>query len=206
MTYSNLSIRKVNNIERQIELYKHKTVEIIEAENAAKYLVFNSGERSLKLRDFYEYYIDDQPLINILSKYYWNIEANENSKFFNTHVGCLGGFGLFWDEISISILTNKDFNSAQVRSLVNIFRSNLIDSANYTSIQSRVIKHVRENFLMYCCQDCGDSGCGGISLNIEKGNNTTIWTDNDKIEIHFNTTKYNQVLQQFISKRRLELN
>jgi len=207
--YSKLSIKKVNNIKRQINLYNHKIVEILDAENSSKYLVYNSGEKSITLRDFYEYYIDGQPLINIISKYYWNIQASENSEFFNSYVSCLGSFGLFWDEISVSILTKKEFNSTQIKTLVSLLKSNYINSTGQVSIQNlqgQIIKDVRDNFLMYCCQDCGDSDCGGITLNINKKNDTTIWTDNDNIEIHFNTVEYEQVLQNFITMRRLDPN
>ena len=177
MNYSRLSLKKINNIERQIKLHQHKTVDKIDDGDISKYLIYKSGERSKKLRNFYEYYIDGQSLINIISKNYWNTEANENSEFFNSHIGCLGGFGQFWDEISISILTKKEFTREQTKKLVDLFAPNYksisTDRSNQKQ-QNKIVNEVRDNFLMYCCQDCGDSNCGGLTLSIKKENNMFI--------------------------------
>ena len=135
MNNSKLSLKKVSNIDRQIKLYEHKISDIVEEGHSAKHLIFKSKDRSISLRDFYEYYIDGRPLINIISKYYWNIEANEHSEFFNSKVGCLGSFGLFWDEIYISILTKKEFTSIQTKSLVNLLKPNYITSTEHVSAQ-----------------------------------------------------------------------
>ena len=207
MRTSKLSLKMVNNIARQVKLSKHEIIEIIDKENS-KCLVYKSGERSPNIRNFYEYYIDEQPLINIISKFYWTSEANENSLFFNTHIGCLGAFGLFWDQIYVSILTDKEFTQDQINKLLELFKSNYEFSKKQLAKQSlskQIINEVKDTFLMYCCQDCGDSGCGGTSLNIQKRKNKIIWTDNEKIEIHFNKIEYEKVLQDFLIKRELEL-
>ena len=124
---------RVNNIERQVKLLAHKTVEIVEEADSSKRLLFSSGDKSIRLRDFYEYYIDEQPLINIISKCYWNIEADEKSEFFNSKIGCLGGFGLFWDQINVAILTKKEFTSAQIKSLVDLYKPKNSSSIDCTT-------------------------------------------------------------------------
>jgi hypothetical protein len=205
MKTSKLSLKFVNNIKRQIMQLEDKAIKIISHENS-KHLKFTSGERSINFRNCYEFYIDDQPLINIISNCYWDHEANEESQFFNSHIGCLGGFGFFWDQIYVSILTNKEFSQNQIEKLFELFKRNFKYSDDPMSIQKvcdKIVSNIRDQFLMYCCQDCGDSGCGGLTLNIKREGNMIVWTDNEKIKIQFNKIEYEEVFQDFLKKREL---
>ncbi len=201
MKISKLSLRKINNIDRQIAFFKNKIVEIVDENNGAKSFKFKSGPHSGKIRDFYEFCINGQSLINIISKKYWANEATEDSGFFNTHIGCLGPFGKFWDEVYVRILSQKELTKDQIQTLFDMFKSNYISSDNPISeheIKEQILDYIVNNFLLYCCQDCGDSGSGGITLNIEKREDKIIWTDNEKITIQFDANEYVEVLESYI--------
>jgi|GEM_PF-5931169 len=201
MITSKLSLKRINNIERQIKLYENNISEIIDEQNSVKLLNFKSNSGSTRIRDFYEFYINDKSLLNIISENYWTKSANENSEFFNTNIGCLGGFGYFWDDINICILRKKEFTKHQENELFRMFKSNYKTSKFSFSNQKtkdQIVTDVRNNFLFYCCQDCGDSGCGGISLDIKIINNYIIWTDNEKIEITFDLIEYTEVLKKYL--------
>jgi len=201
MITSKLSLKKVNNIARQIERRQNDIIDVIDNKDGSKFLKLKSNDGNCKIRDFYEFYINDQSLINIVSKNYWEIDADENVGFFNTHVGCLGSFGKFWDGINVSILTKKEFSKDQIESLEKMFCSDYRVSELSISDKShkeQLVEDITNGFLLYCCQDCGDFDCGGITFEIKRVGDNMIWTDNSKIEIQFNFDEYKEVLENYL--------
>ena len=186
MKNAKLSLKKVNNVDRQFALQRENITKVIEDQvMSASYFQYITGNRSGYLRDFFEFYVDDQPLISIISQHYWSCEAGTDSDFFNTHVGCLGSFGSFWDEIHIQILLQQAFTTKQSQKLLEVCKQ-------------QTIEQIRNDFLFYCCQDCGDIECGGITFNIERKGSKIIWTDQENITIQFDASEYKQALQKYL--------
>lgn len=203
MQVSQLSLKKVNNIDRQISLHKDEINDVIKLDNTSVYLQFNKSKRSCNLRNFFEFHVNNKPLISIISSHYWESTTNVNSDFFNSYVGCLGSFGKFWDEISIKILLKEAFTEEQCQRLFDMFKSNHVEkeiSKSEEEIKDIIVKTIVDDFLFYCCQDCGDSGCGGITLTINKTDDKVIWTDNKKILIHFDSSQYEEALCDYLDK------
>ncbi len=186
MKTSKLSLKKVQNINRQIKLYGNDIAEIVDRDDEAKIIKLKSTTVFYIVRDFYEFYIDNQSLMNLISKTYWNVEVNEDGEIFNSLVGCIGSFGSLWDGISIKILTQKPFDKNQRNDLFDMFKQNYNEpqnSINEKRIKEEIADEVVNDFLFYCCQGCGDSGCSGITFSIIKKENKIFWTDNEKINI-----------------------
>lgn len=193
MKISRLSLKKVNNIERQIKLYKKDHQKIVHEENETKLMNDEYGFSSYTtLRDFYEFYVDGQSLINIISKNYWENEADEDCKLFDTHVGCIGSFGAISDEIYCRALTQKKYTKEEKEILINKHGSN---------ISKWFVDAIEEDFLFYWCQSCADSGCGGISMDIIRKDNIITWKDHEKITIHFDLTEYEKVLEDYLNSQ-----
>ncbi|MEO0727013.1 MAG: hypothetical protein AAFZ63_20880 [Bacteroidota bacterium] len=204
MHVSRLSLKRVNNIERQIALHQGEVAEVIKLDDGAAYLQFKTGERSADLRDFFEFYIYDQPLISIIGDCYWDGSTTIDSAFFNSNVGCLGAFGKFWDEVYIKILLQQEFTEKQSQVLFDRSKSDFIDETNAMTeqeIRSVIIKNTVDDFLFYRCQACGDGTCGGVSLNITRTADQITWTDNEKITIHFDSNQYEEVLLAYLNEK-----
>jgi hypothetical protein len=185
MESSTLSLAKINNIERQINLYNKEISEIIDEGSYGTLIKLNSGIE-VRVRDFYEYYINGQSLTNIIGATYWQENPNGLTSFFNSHVGCLGSFGEFWDGIYINILLKKNLTDYQIKELFKRFNT-----------EQEIIE---QNFLFYCCQDCGDPVCGGITFDIFKEENTISWSDNKKLAFNFDITEYELVFKKILNK------
>ncbi|MEL7423968.1 MAG: hypothetical protein AAFN81_13290 [Bacteroidota bacterium] len=203
MHVSRLSLRRVNNIERQIALHRDEIVEVVKQDDGAAFLQFKTGERSAELRDFFEFYLDDQPLISIIGNFYWDGTTTIDSAFFNSKVGCLGSFGRFWDEVYIKILLQQELTEKQCQSLLTMFEPNFVneqDALAEQGIRNLIIKNMIDDFLFYRCQACGDGACGGITLNIVRTADKITWTDNEKIKIHFDFNQYKEVLLRYLKE------
>ena len=178
-----------------------KINEVVNSDDGTTFLKFKTGGRSGRLRDFFEFYVDDKPLIHVISRCYWKIAADTNSEFFNTQVGCLGAFGKFWDEISIRILLKEAFTEHQSQQLFELFKSNYQEeSRSEQEIKNLIVEFNREDFLFYRCQDCRDSGCGGMALDIIRADDKIIWTDHKEITIYFDLSQYEKVLYDYLDK------
>ena len=205
MQISQLTLKKFNNIERQIQSHRSDILEAYEDESHMASIHLKSG-RIIKARNFYEFYINDKPLINHIGEAYWNKDSTQaSSDFFDSNVGTLGSFGDFWDDIYVSILLRKRFDKKQNKLLSKNETIKTIldaDSVSKSKIEDKIWNHLIEDFLFYRCQFCGDSQCGGIALKIVKKRDTMIWTDYDKLNFEFKFDAYEKTLNDYLKRKK----
>jgi len=199
MKTSVLSLRKIHNVERQLSSHQDEMIEIIKEDDFTSVKI--EANTFMTFRNFYEYYIDDQALIKIIGDKYWNINVNpnlDNVGLFDTHVGILGSFGAFWDYINVMQLTLKSPTISEITDLIKKYsrkNSYLRKKINDKTFLESIIDDIKENpVLMYSCQDCGDSGCGGIELSIHRTGEHIFWTDDEEIHIKFDFNQYKRAL------------
>ncbi len=205
MKTSVLSLHRVNNINRQIKLLKKETKEISHTQEQGTIIQLKSGNR-IRVRDFHEFYIDDKPLIQFIGEAYWKKKLpgdNPFHYFFDTHVGCLGSFGKHWDDIFIQVLLKRNFKKKQIDF---ILEKSCLDDLHHPSMtnkemKNQIIEDTRNEFLFYCCQDCGDAGCGGITFNIIKENHLITWSDDDKLKFTFDYYQYESAFKKHLHSK-----
>ena len=55
--------------------------------------------------------------------------------------------------------------------------------------------------IIYCCAECGDYACGGITISLDKTNSSIIWTiseEDKKLQFEFDKFLYFDILQKRI--------
>lgn len=196
MNTSKLSLRKFNNIERQIQSYTNELVEINYLEPNVALLKLNSGKHKT-VRNFYEFYIDDASLLTLIREAYWGKSWVEN--FLDTHVGCMGSFDNYLDWVNTICLLKQNLNERQLEYFKRQFKGNAEKAEHYKTLLERTtLAELEEDFLFYVCQECGDSACGGIALDVISHQNTIIWTDNEELTFRFERSAYMATLMEYL--------
>ena len=135
-------------------------------------------------REFFEFYINDRPLTELLNSFY-----NEKGTILDKWVGVLGSTTKLPAEIiKIKQLLGKNISDKEIR---NVFPASWTD----TEFEYYLNKYREElsnpEIIIYCCAECGDYDCGGISVSIYKTDISVVWKifENEKI-LSFEFEKY----------------
>lgn len=150
--------------------------------------------------DFMEFFINDVPLTEILNKFY-----NQKGSVLDNWIGVLGSStNLPAEIIKIKQLLKKNVSDQEIR---KVFPSSWTDNKFEYYLEKYRDELSNPEIIIYCCAECGDYGCGGITASINKTANSVTWTitENDKtLNFEFDKYLYFDTLQKRI--KRLETN
>jgi hypothetical protein len=136
--------------------------------------------------EFYEFFINDKPLSEILTEF----SKLENSLLDNW-VGILGSFSnKKWERNTIKRLLLQEINEQEVR---DVFPKDLDKYYLDNGIENYKDELADEEIIIYGCAECGDYGCGGFKIKVDRKGNQFVWTYNEDeniLQFYFDEHQY----------------
>jgi hypothetical protein len=133
-------------------------------------------------KEFTEFFINDKPLSKLLDNFY-----NTKTSILDNWTGVLGT-NQKKDVVKIKQLLNKEVTDKDIR---QIYPASWSDDEFKWYLEKYREELVNPEILIYCCSECGDTDCGGITIKIKRTNSSVIWTiKDDKKELNFEFDKY----------------
>lgn len=146
---------------------------------------YNNAHNKIKTdKDFLDFHIDNIPLVDLLDKFY-----NQQESLLNNWTCVLGSISTFAEIIKIKHLLGKRISDKEIR-------STFPESCTDGEFEYELIRYRDEladpEIIIYCCATCGGHDCGGITVFIDRTDNSVTWkiSDDNKI-ITFEFDKYN---------------
>jgi hypothetical protein len=132
-------------------------------------------------RSFWEFYIDDVALHQYIQKKF-RIEV------LNSLIGSLGAFNApDTDRLTLKQLLQQPITDAEIATAYHLENEGQI--AYYREDLRKV--------LVYICSACGDEGCGGITLEVQKTDDKYLWNI-DGLFFSFEAKAYKEVLENVL--------
>ena len=146
--------------------------------------------------DFLEFFVNDNPLSELLDKFYGSRKSIlENS---------IGVLGLPQNEkaetIKIKQLLGKSVSEKEIRQL---YPASWTDNELEWYLDKYNGELSNPEILIYCCAQCGDYDCGGVTVTIDKTQDLVIWTikeDGKFIQFRFDKYQYFDILGSRLNK------
>ena len=136
--------------------------------------------------EFYEFFINDQPLSVILTEF-----CKLEYSLLDNWVGVLGSFPNRQSELNtIKRLLLKQITEQEIR---EVFPKDLDKHYLDNGIENYKEELADEEIIIYGCAECGDYGCGGFKIKVDKQHDTVVWTYNDEgniLQFHFDKHQY----------------
>lgn len=152
-------------------------------------------------RKFYEFYINDKPLSSLITEF-----CNLDKSLLENWVGVLGSFQNRQSELNkIKRLLLKQISEQEI---LDIFPKGLDKYYLDHGIEDYKKELADQEIIIYGCAECGDYGCGGYAIKIDKQEELIIWTFNDEgniLQFHFDKHQYFNAFdnyRQLIDKRK----
>ena len=141
---------------------------------------------SKRQTEFYEFFINDKPLSDILTTF-----CSLDNSLLNNWVGVLGSFSNKQSQLNtIKRLLSKQISEQEIR---EVFPKDLDKHYLDNGIESYKAELADEEIIIYGCAECGDYGCGGFKIKVDKEEDTVVWTYNGEgkiLQFHFNKHQY----------------
>jgi hypothetical protein len=145
-------------------------------------------------REFLEFFINDVPLTELLNKFY-----NQKGSVLDNWIGVLGWTTNSQAEIiKLKQLLGKNINDNDIR---KVFPASWTDNEFESNLEKYRDELSNPEIIIYCCAECGDYDCGGITVSINKTDSSVIWTiaEKDKtLSFEFDKYLYFDTLQKRI--------
>jgi hypothetical protein len=135
-------------------------------------------------RDFLEFFINDVPLTELLNEFY-----KQKGSVLDNWIGVLGWTANFPAEIiKLKQLLGKNVTDHDIR---KVYPASWTDNDFEYYLEKYRDELSNPEIIIYCCAECGDYDCGGITVSIQKTDNSVVWTivENDKT-LNFEFDKY----------------
>ena len=135
-------------------------------------------------REFLEFFINDVPLTELLNEFY-----NPKGSVLDNWIGVLGWTtNLPAEIVKLKQLLGKKVTDNEIRM---VFPASWTDNEFEYYLEKYRDELSNPEIIIYCCAECGDYDCGGITTSIHNTDNSVVWTitDNDK-RINFEFDKY----------------
>jgi len=149
-------------------------------------------------REFLEFFINDQPLSEMLDKFYPGKEH-----LLDNWIGILGSFENHRAEIMrVKQLLKKNISDVEIR---KAYPAEWSDSEFQWYLEKEREILLDPDVIIYCCAECGDYDCGGIRVKIDKSDDAFIWTFTEggkRLTFAFDKYQYFELFDKYI--RQLE--
>jgi hypothetical protein len=147
-------------------------------------------------RSFSEFHINDVPLSEMLDKLY-----GSKTSILNNWIGVLGSsINPNWEKVKIKQLLGKKVSDKEIREM---YSPEMTDNEFQYYLEKAREELTSPNVIIYCCAECGDPDCGGITATIDKTDDAVIWTLTEKkatMKFHFNKYKYFALLNNRLKR------
>ena len=135
-------------------------------------------------REFLEFFINDVPLTELLNEFY-----KQKGSVLDNWIGVLGWTtNLPAEIVKLKQLLGKKVTDNEIKKL---FPASWTDNEFEYYLEKYRDELSNPEIIIYCCAECGDYDCGGITTSIHNTANSVIWTiaENDK-RLNFEFDKY----------------
>lgn len=136
--------------------------------------------------EFYEFFINGKPLSEILTEF-----CSLDNSLLDNWIGVLGSFSNRQSELNtIKRLLLKQISEQDIRAA---FPKDLDKYYLDEGIKSYREELDDEEIIIYGCAECGDYGCGGFKIRIDKEDVQFVWTYKDEgkiLKFHFDKHQY----------------
>ncbi len=147
------------------------------------------------LNDFFEFYIDGKPLIELI------LGKNMSKVYLTSWNGLLGTRDKKYDELLVKSLINENINAEFVQKHFKKYE----ESINEDVAKKLIFELSLEKPLVYGCKICGDIDCGGIVIRIESDEFSFSWylfdtetKEYDKLIGEFEYEQYKNVFSKYM--------
>ena len=131
---------------------------------------------SEKPTEFYEFFINDKPLSEILTEF-----CKLDKTLLDNWVGLLGSFSNKKAELNyIKRLILEQISEQEIR---DVFPKDLNKFYLDNEIENYREELADEEIIIYGCAECGDYGCGGFKIKANRQGNQFVWTYNEEEKI-----------------------
>lgn len=134
-------------------------------------------------RSFWEFYIDDVALHQYIQKKF-------GLDVLDSFIGLLGAFNApDADRLMLKQLLQQPITDAE------------ITTAHHLKNEEKIAYYREElkQVLVYGCSACGDEGCGGITLEVQKTDDKYFWNI-DSLFFRFEAKAYQKVLESMLQR------
>ncbi len=153
-------------------------------------------------RQFIEFYINDKPLSELLNSFY---KFKEKSILDNS-VGVLGSFSnVALEIVKLNQLIGKEFTEADLKQVRESFPIGLDANSIEHCLDGIREEIANPEILIYCCAECGDYLCGGVTVNVKIDDDYVTWiftNESQKLTFQFNKYSYYNTLKKHMQKIR----
>lgn len=195
MKINQLTLRFYDNISHYLQ---HHKVKVIEGEigKSHRVLVERQDGSQTHICNFYEYYVDDKPLIQWISGHFWNGRA---FLFFDDYYGRLR-FDRLLQQFDIRCFLLDYFSTIELQKLLQHYDPNQEKKWLEKSLLIEQESEQEEYTMFYTCE-CGDRDCGGIGGFISKDENYFYWEfedDQQPLRFTFAKSQYKEALYAIV--------
>jgi hypothetical protein len=136
--------------------------------------------------EYYEFFINDKPLSLILTEF-----CNFDNSILDNCIGVFGSFSNRQFELNkIKRLLIKQITEQEIRAVFpKDFDKQFLDNG----IENYLEELADEQIIIYGCAECGDYGCGGFKVKVDKTDDSFVWTYSDEgkiLQFHFEKNQY----------------
>lgn len=145
---------------------------------------------------FLEFFINDQPLSKLLDKFY-----GKKGSILDNWIGILGWSATrMTDIVKVKRLLGKNISDKEIREM---YPAEWSDSEFENYLEKEREELSDPEIIIYCCAECGDYECGGITVQIDKTNEAFVWTigdDERQLIFKFDKYQYFDVFDKYLRK------
>lgn len=145
--------------------------------------------------EFLEYFINDTPLSELLNRFY-----NRKGSILENWVGVLGTGNPKVDIVKVKQLLGKNVSDKEIR---DIYSASWGDDDFQLHLEKYREELADPEILIYCCAECGDYGCGGIAVTIERIENSIVWIireEDSSLTFAFDKYQYFEEFNRYLKK------
>lgn len=166
----------------------------------------DDGMPSFRGRNFIEYYIDGKGLMSEINRVY---TKDGLGNIFEGYVGLLASFTEFTDIVVVPMLLKMEYEN-EVRAFVEKYASFHVTNEKFKELFEDFIELTDCNTtLLYICS-CGDIGCGGLGVMVQKDKQYYYWIFGDSktdLVYKFEKDQYeSELIKYLVSKYSNDLN
>ncbi len=143
--------------------------------------------------EFYEFFINDRPFSKILTEF-----CKLNNSLLDNWIGVLGSFSNKKSELNaIKRLLLQQITEQEI---IDVFPKDLDKYYLDNGIENYRQELADVEIIIYCCVECGDYGCGGFKIKVDKEGEQFLWTYNEEgniLQFHFDQHQYCETFDSY---------
>ena len=204
---SKITLKKIYNTSVLEELYKEEIKKVENKDLRHTIVKLKSNKRRI-FRDCYEYFINNEPLSEIITREYQlkhvHSHPKKKLKFLEYNSGIIGSFGKMSDKFSIDSLLLKVHSKNEIADS-KVFKEFMQNSKGSNEYYKQVIENIYRYTSssikwIYISVD-GDEFYGGWGFKIKQDKDLYVWNDSEnKLNFRFDKNQYEKCFNSIHNK------